>query len=395
MSDKPSMLYASPFPPLKSGISDYSVCLVKALSEHFDITLYTDDYEIESDDLASFHVVKYGEDSVDFESFKYKVYNIGNQPLYHGYIYESAIAHPGMIILHDYMLYYLFVGYHQNRDDLYSSLYSQIGLDDYLEVKSVVKNSKIKILKQTELASKLALNKEILRSNNLIMVHSDYSRNKVLETGLVKEERIRKINHLALLDSEDTRCEDKKKLFVKFGIPTDALIVASFGYIAGTKLNKEVAQAIKEIAKKTGKRICYVMVGDGDYADCELEDGVVIKTGYSELNEFNSLIEYSDIIVNLRNPSMGETSGAMLRILQMGKTCITNNGGWFSEIPDDCVVKINVLDAKKEIEQTINYLSENEEDRKKYGLKAREYIKEKFSGAVIAEEIKEFISKEV
>ena len=285
MNDKPSMLYASPFPPVKSGISDYSVCLVKALSNLFDITLYSDNYDIEDLRLSDYPVLKYGVDIVDFDSFDYRVYNIGNQPEYHGYIYEAAVEHPGMIILHDYMLYYLFVGHHQNKNNLYSSLYSKIGYEEFKSIKEAVKKDPTDLLKQKELASVLSLNKELLLSDNKIMVHSEYSRNKVLETGLVEENRIQKINHLALIDKDAKESPiDRKTLFEKYKVPEDALIVASFGYIAETKLNKEVCEAVKNIAK-SGKKICYVMVGFGDYVDDELEDGIIIKTGYTDLDE--------------------------------------------------------------------------------------------------------------
>ena len=44
--ERPSLLYASPFPPMKSGISDYSEELIQDLARKFDITLFTDDYNI-------------------------------------------------------------------------------------------------------------------------------------------------------------------------------------------------------------------------------------------------------------------------------------------------------------------------------------------------------------
>ena len=69
MGNKPKLLYASPFPPLKSGISDYSVALVKALEKEFDITLYTDNYEVTDEALKDFPKLKYWVDDIDFDSF--------------------------------------------------------------------------------------------------------------------------------------------------------------------------------------------------------------------------------------------------------------------------------------------------------------------------------------
>ncbi|MBR5067517.1 MAG: glycosyltransferase, partial [Lachnospiraceae bacterium] len=215
-------------------------------------------------------------------------------------------------------------------------------------------------------------------------------RNKILETGLIKEEDIRKINHLSLMSEDETFLE-KERLFSKYNIPTDAFIVASFGYIAETKLNREVCEAVKKLAASGVGKICYVMAGDGEYVDDELQRDVVIKTGYTNLDDFNSFIKHSDIIVNLRNPSMGETSGAMIRILQTGKVCITNSGGWFSELPDDCVVKIGLDNVVDNLTETIKDFIEHPEKKTEMEKNATDYIKREYSPEVIVEKIKEFI----
>ena len=391
---KPSLLYASPFPPMKSGISDYSVVLVKALAEAFDITLYTDDYVISEPTLDGFPVLKYGSDHVDFDAFDYRIYNMGNQPDFHSYIYEAALEHPGMVILHDFILYYLFVGYYQNQGSLYSNTYMQAGLNDFLTLKDAVRRSPVPLLAQKQMAEKLPLNRELLKSDNLFMVHSQYTYDRVLETGLVKSSQIRKINHIALLDEEEPILA-KQKLFKKYRIPKDALVIAAFGYIAQTKLNRETAQAVKRLSKRVNRKICYVMVGDGNYVDDLLEDELIIKTGYTELDEFNSMVDYADIIVNLRNPSLGETSGSMLRILQKGKPCITNNGGWFSEIPDDCVCKIGLDLIEDNIEKAIRHLTEDGDDRRRISEAAQRYVEEECGARIIRGHICAFLKSSI
>ena len=49
-----------------------------------------------------------------------------------------------------------------------------------------------------------------------------------------------------------------------------------------------------------------------------------------------------DVLVNLRSPTMGETSGAVIRGLALGKPMLVSDVGWFSELPDDAVLKIPV-----------------------------------------------------
>lgn len=389
---KPKLLYASPFPPMQSGISDYSVVLVKALSEKFDITLYIEDYCIEEESLADFPVLKHGVDKVDFDAFQYIVYNIGNNPDFHSYIYETCMEHPGMVILHDMVIYFLFVGYYHSKDQLYTKLYQEAGMDNFYEIREMMREKTTDL----EIVSKNPMNREIVRSGNKIMVHSWYTYNNIVEAGIIPEESIRKINHISLEDSSrETNGIEREQLFAKYNIPQDALIITSFGHIVETKLNRHTCRAVKKIAEGSGRKLCYVMVGGGNAADEYLEDGLIIKTGYTELDEFEAFIEYSDLIVNLRYPSMGETSGVMLRILQMGKTCITNNGGWFSELPDDCVCKIELDDIQKNLENAIENFVSNPEERTRLGNSAKEYFEREYSPSVISQKIYEFLTESV
>jgi len=391
MNNKPTMLYASPLPPQKSGISDYSVALIKALSKVYDITLYTGNYVLDEPSLAEYPVLRHGYDDIDFDLFDYRVYNIGNHPGFHGFIYEAAIKHPGMVILHDFMLYYLFVGYYQKQNELYSKLYSANDINSFLEVKRAVKKNGSDLLNQSELTFKLSLNKELLSSGNKIMVHSEYARNRVLATGFIEEDKVRKINLLAHVDTSSDSFISREELYTKYNIPADAFVISSLGYIAPTKLNREICEAVKSISNYSSKKLCYVMAGGGDYADDELELGRIIKTGYTDEKEFNSFIKHSDLIVNLRYPSVGETSGAMIRILQLGKACITNNVGWFAEIPDECAVKLGTDNIRADLEKSINELSEDEEKRHILGKNAALYIKKEFAPETVVKKIREFI----
>ena len=135
------------------------------------------------------------------------------------------------------------------------------------------------------------------------------------------------------------------------------------------------------------------MVGSGNYADGEIKDGEVIKTGFTTIEEFNSFVNCSDIIVNLRYPPLGETSGSMLRILQLGKPCITNNGGWFSEIPDDTVIKISVDNVEQELKTTLKELVTDPGKAKHIGDSAAAYIKKDHRKSLIAKEFYDYLTR--
>ena len=55
-----------------------------------------------------------------------------------------------------------------------------------------------------------------------------------------------------------------------------------------------------------------------------------------------SLMAACDVLVNLRYPTMGETSGSVIRALSLGKPLLVSDVGWFAELPDDVVLKVPV-----------------------------------------------------
>jgi glycosyltransferase involved in cell wall biosynthesis len=47
-----------------------------------------------------------------------------------------------------------------------------------------------------------------------------------------------------------------------------------------------------------------------------------------------------DVCVNLRAPTMGETSGSVIRQLSLGKPVVVSDVGWFAELPDSVALKV-------------------------------------------------------
>lgn len=386
------LLYASPFPPMATGISDYSETLVYGLKRHFDITLLIDDYSLRNKRLyKDFDVKVYKNDLRLFDAFDFRIYNIGNHPKFHSYIYRAAVDKPGLVILHDFVLYYLTIGHYQNNGNLYSKIYELEGANALNLIKKCTKKG-IDLLECKHLASQLPLNSQLISSTNKIMVHSDYSYQKL--SGMVENQRrLRKINHVDLI-GDSIPDIDRRTLFSRYDIPEDVVLLSSFGFIDSTKLNHTICQTVNALNDKFDNKLIYLMVGDGDYIDQDLSDNIR-KTGYVDLVEFNSFIEYTDIVVNLRYPSMGETSGAMIRALGLGKPCIVSNDAWFSELPDDVVVKVENDNIAEELYQNLLHLLENPHLMKDLSDKAKEYVQKEHGLKKISREIAGFLRCEI
>ena len=73
-----------------------------------------------------------------------------------------------------------------------------------------------------------------------------------------------------------------------------------------------------------------------------LSDEGIVREAYVEEDRLWSLMAACDVCVNLRAPTMGETSGSVIRQLSLGKPVVVSDVGWFAELPDSVALKVPV-----------------------------------------------------
>ena len=91
--------YFSPFPPERTGISEYSELLLPALARRLDV-----------------EVVPRGRTSPPRDA-DVCLYHVGNNPDAHGWIVETLRKRPGVVVLHDFVLHHLVAGLTLGRGD--------------------------------------------------------------------------------------------------------------------------------------------------------------------------------------------------------------------------------------------------------------------------------------
>jgi glycosyltransferase involved in cell wall biosynthesis len=295
-----------------------------------------------------FKVLCHGHDPVDPARFEHRLYNIGNQPFHHGYVYDCALRWPGAVILHDVVLYYLVVGYYQARNDLYAKVYALEGARGVDLIKRRVKRGQA--LLDFQEPERLPLNAEVVATSRRVVVHSQHAYDQLVRRHgpLAKLARI----DMVVPADDGSPVVPRGALCERYGIPADRVLVTSLGFVAPTKQNREVCEVVRVVNGRLGGRICYVMVGDGSYADDLLGDGIV-RTGYVGEEELRSFIAHSDLVVNLRYPSMGETSASLLRALSAGRPCVVNDVGWFAELPREVVIRVDHRRVRDELARVL------------------------------------------
>ncbi len=386
--------FFTPLNPINSGISDYSEDIIKELSRHCDIDVFIDD-GYESSAVFPPNVAVYNHQSFLQKANTYAevVYQMGNSP-YHLYMFPYMKKHAGIAVVHD-------VNYHIA---LYSCVKSgQLSVDDFrqymqLELENIDEyvNAVFENRVTPEMLYSIEANRFIADPAKKIIVHSDYAKNRLLKKNIGYP--IKKIDIYAeILDRQN-----KKSLREKYGIPEDELVLASFGHATKAKRIIQVLKAFAHLEIQDEK-IKYYIVGflHEDIKEEAMQiirenglaDKVVIK-GFVGLEEFVDFIQISDICVNLRYPYHGETSASFMRLLGAGKPVIVTDIGAFSEVYDDCCIKIGHLDEENEIKENIQNLVEHPDLRKQIGQNALQYAKEKLDIQKIAEEYYNYLFEE-
>src|SRR5262249_15844197 len=133
----------------------------------------------------------------------------------------------------------------------------------------------------------------------------------------------------------------------RFGLPTDALILGSFGILASGKMNVEAIDAFAAVADELPNALL-VFVGQ-DWENGEARTRVEARglgapvrfLRHQTDDDFADLIAATDIGVSLRRPpTYGETSGALLDLLRHGVPAIVTEVATFADYPDDAVLKV-------------------------------------------------------
>jgi 2-polyprenyl-3-methyl-5-hydroxy-6-metoxy-1,4-benzoquinol methylase len=107
--------------------------------------------------------------------------------------------------------------------------------------------------------------------------------------------------------------------------------------------------------------------------DHKLTD-LVDVTGHVSLEEFKQHMRETDIALNLRERTVGETSGCLCRLMGLGVCSVVADVGWYGELPADSVVKVP-LDSRTDSLLTayLERLIEDEPLRTRIGRNARRY----------------------
>jgi glycosyltransferase involved in cell wall biosynthesis len=168
----------------------------------------------------------------------------------------------------------------------------------------------------------------------------------------------------------------------QLGLRPDACVFGSFGIVSHTKQLEAALLAFRAL-REANPHCYYLIVGEWYAQDVNVPAlidrlglaGAVMYTGYTaSLEEFLGWITAVDVVINLRYPTIGETSAVALRALAAGRALVVYDHGWYSELPADACLKLPPLDQEA-LASGMRRLVEEPEFRVSLGQQGLAYVR--------------------
>ena len=307
--------YYSPLPPETSGIADYSAHLLPALERRIDV-----------------EVVRRRRRAP--RRADVSVYHVGNNPEAHGWIVDALRKRPGVVVLHDVVLHHLVAGMtvgHGRSEGYLDAMQRDSGVVGRLLAHGVIDGVLEPLWEKR--AADFPLTMWVVEWATGIIVHSHHAQGRLRELGYKGPVwRIPMPAWPVPAEAAPLAREDP--------------VIGCFGHLTPAKQIPQLLDAFARLhSRRPGARL--VLAGSapaGFDVDLMIENRglgeAVTRHGYLDEADLWREIGLADLVVNLRSPTMGETSAMVVRALSVGKPVIVNDLGWFSELPDDVVLKV-------------------------------------------------------
>jgi len=357
-------------PPARSGIADYSEALAASLRH-----------------LADLEIFSSADQPFDPARFDMAVYQVGNNG-YHDFVYETALRHPGVVVMHESNLHHLIADLTIRRNDWdgYLNECAYNGGDAGRAYAERVR--KLEVGPDYE---GLPMTRRVLESARGVIVHSHYMEAAIRAAGFSGP--IAVIPHGAWIPEGD-----RNAWRYKLGLDEVTPLIGIFGYLKPYKRIAESLRAFRRLVR-LAPNARMILVGE-PHPEFPLDQMIrtmglsahVRVLGFAPIEDFVGYLAACDIVLNLRYPTVGESSGTLLRSLGLGKAVMVSEIGSFAEFPEEVCLKVPVGAGEEDlIFEYLNLLVSRPEVAQALGARARDYVAQKCNWATVARQYADFV----
>jgi glycosyltransferase involved in cell wall biosynthesis/SAM-dependent methyltransferase len=364
------LAFFSPLPPVRSGIADYSAALLGPLARMAEVEAFAE-----------------APSAFDPSSYGAVLYQLGNNP-HHIFVYEAALQHPGVVVLHEANLHHLIADMTIRRGDWDAYLH-EVEISGGVEALEFAKRC-VRTL-QSGPQYEIPLLRTILERSRAVIVHSDAAGSVVREHGF--QGPLRKVPHGSWIVQAD-RMAYRGRL----GLDERTPLIGVFGFLKPYKRIAESLRAFRRLTRLVPEARL-ILVGE---AHPELPPASMLNSmglsaharhiQFAPLEDFNGYMAACDVVLNLRYPTVGESSGTLQRALGMGKAVVVSDVGSFREYPNEICLKAPVDSSEEDhLFEYMNLLVSRPEVARELGARAGAWASKECSWEVVARRYVDFL----
>ena len=377
--------YLSPLPPQRSGIADYSAELLPHLASHCEVELVVDEGVSVERELASrftIHPSRRLPELLAAGRFDVALFHLGNNRDFHAGMYGLLLAHPAAVPavlgLHETVLHHLVRDVTLHAGD--PAGYVEAMRWCYGRTGETTARRAVETGVPLD-PFRYPLCERAVDAAAAVIAYNGATAERVLASRPAA--RVSVIPHHVSLDALPTTSQEEAR--AQLGIAAGDFVIATFGFFTEAKrlpvLLRACARLRGELPPDRASRLRLQLVGEvsphydfATVAKPELMAGVELA-GRLPLDRFLLHMAACDVAVNLRHPTAGESSGALPRLLGLGKPVVVTRAGSFAEIPDGCCAKVAVDEDEEELLlATLRALHDDGGLRRAMGESARRHV---------------------
>ena len=366
--------FFSPLPPARSGIADYSAALLASLSPLADVTAFSGAEALS--EAAAFDVA---------------VYQIGNNPD-HGSVYEQALRHPGVVVLHESNLHHLIAHLTIGRGD-WDAYIEECAYSGGAEARAFA--ARVRSREIGPDYEGVTMTRRLLESARGVVVHSRFLEREIRAAGYAGPLAV--IPHGAWL-AAGSRNDYRRRL----GLDEATPLAGIFGHLKPYKRIPESLRAFRRLTRVIPE--ARLILAGEPHPDLPLQglieslglSAAVRILGFIPAADFAGYLSACDAVLNLRFPTVGESSGTLMRAMGLGIPALVSEVGSFAELPDTACLKVPVGAGEEDaIFEYLNLLLSRRDAARAVGDRARDYAARECSWDLAARRYLEFLESVV
>jgi glycosyltransferase involved in cell wall biosynthesis len=372
----------TPLPPRMSGIADYSLSLLRQLARLADVDCFVEASVGEDHStLTECGIFEFSSFEKSHRQRPYDVilYQLGNNT-HHAYVLPFVKHHPGVSVIHDFSLLGLKRQMARNYGRRFEMMLQFAEEYPAADAKVWDDDSQLDRLSFEE----FPMTGGEMRASRSVIVHSEWLAR--LAGQMLPGADVAVIPLGVDLNAKDRVRETRAEIRRRFLLPEKAFVILSIGVINRLKRLDVVMDAFVDFHKRHPDSR-FVLMGPADrillrslnhFTAAHRIKHAVHILGHRSTEEMYEMISASDVCVNLRYPSMGESSATLAMIMAMGCPGLVTPVGQFKEFPDDVCGKIPLgAGEKAAMVRQFEELHETPETGRCMGEKARAFVEDR------------------